>query len=49
MFKERHEIVHKGKITAFSKKEIIEMLNSLDFFKKTVLEKILTPYAGSII
>jgi hypothetical protein len=48
LFKDRHAIVHKGKNTQFSKEEITELLNSLDFLKSNVMKKILTPYSGSI-
>jgi hypothetical protein len=48
LFKDRHEIVHKGKNTEFSKEEITNLLNSIDFLKSNVVQKILSPYAGSI-
>jgi hypothetical protein len=48
MFKDRHAIIHKGKDTGFSKEDVIELLDSLDFLKSKVMERILTPYSGSI-
>lgn len=48
LFKERHAIVHKGKVTDFSEQDILELLDSLDYLKNQVLNKILTPFSGSI-
>jgi len=48
MFKNRHDIIHKGKNTEFSKEDIITLIDSLGFLKSKVMERILTPYSGSI-
>lgn len=48
LFKDRHEIIHKGKDTDFSKEDIIALLDALDYLKSQVMKKILSPYAGSI-
>lgn len=48
LFDDRHEIVHKGKNTSFSKEEIEELLNSLDLLKSNVMKKIVFPFQGSI-
>jgi len=48
LFQERHDIIHKGKSTDYSKEEIFELLDSLDLLKSKVMDRILTPYSTSI-
>ena len=48
LFDDRHAIIHKGKDTNFSKEDIREIIDSIGFLKTRVMEKILTPYQGSI-
>lgn len=51
LFDERHAIVHKGKRTAFSEKDIDEVLNSIKFLKKQlcgeIISKTLKRHEGS--
>ena len=41
LFNERHEIVHKGKVTTFTIDDIHEVLNSLQNMKKCLFNKLL--------
>lgn len=41
LFNERHDIVHKGKVTTFSNDDIHEVLNSLQYMKNCLFNKLI--------
>ena len=46
LFKERHEIVHKGKVTEFSEDEIRRVLGSIKYLEDCLIQKLINHELG---